>query len=79
MSLTADRVKKKWFNHTTKEWVDYTLYRIDYDKKVHAWLSKSFAGPEYNLESGVGWSWLMNRIFMDESIYMMCQLKFGST
>jgi len=77
MNLDINRVTKKWYNHATKEWIDTSVYRIRYSQDVHDWLIESYGGPEANLVSGKGWNILMDKIFMDESAYMMYSLKFG--
>jgi hypothetical protein len=77
MNLDINRVTKKWYNNDTKEWIDTSVYRIRYSQDVHDWLIESYGGPEANLVSGKGWNILMDKIFMDESAYMMYSLKFG--
>jgi len=75
--MSVNCVLKKWYNHDTKEWVDTSVYRIRYSQDVHDWLIESYGGPEANLVSGKGWNILMDKIFMDETAYMMYSLKFG--
>ena len=75
--LNVIRVPKKWYNHDTKEWVEVSVYRMIYRKDIHDWLIESYGGPEANLVSGKGWNILMDKIFMDETAYMMYSLKFG--
>jgi hypothetical protein len=75
--MNVNHVTKKWYNHDTKEWIDTSVYRIRYSQDGHDWLIESYGGPEANLVSGKGWNILMDKIFMEEKVYLMYSLKFG--